>query len=73
MTAFGINAVKLLIYSALINGILAAQFLVLVMLIAGDREIMGKHRNHRLATVMGWLTTVLMAGAAITYLVITYL
>jgi len=69
----GANPVKLLVYVALINGIIAAPFLVLVMLISHDRRIMGDHTNGRLALALGWLTTALMAAAAIAYLAITYL
>ena len=73
LTLVGVDAVKLLVYVALINGILAGPMLVLVMLISHDRRIMGEHRNGRLATILGWITTVLMAGAAIVYLAVTYL
>jgi len=41
----GRQPVKLLIYVALINGIIAAPFLILVMMIAHDRRIMGEHLN----------------------------
>jgi Mn2+/Fe2+ NRAMP family transporter len=39
---------------------------VLVMLISSNRAIMGEHINGRLAATLGWATTLLMAGAAIT-------
>ena len=44
----------------------AAPFLVLIMLIAGNRKIMGEYRNRRLATTLGWATTALMTIAALT-------
>ena len=73
MTLTGADPVKLLVYSALINGILAAPFLLLVMLISQDASIMGtKYRNGRAATILGWGTTALMATAALLYLVLTY-
>jgi Mn2+/Fe2+ NRAMP family transporter len=40
--------------------VIAAPFLVVVLLIARDRTIMGAHSNGRLATTLGWLTTALM-------------
>ena len=55
----------LLIFAALVNGIAAAPFLIVTMLIAGDRKVMGKHRNGKLATVLGWATAVIMRGAAV--------
>jgi Mn2+/Fe2+ NRAMP family transporter len=65
LTLVGINTIKLLVYVALINGLAAAPFLIVVMLISGDREIMNGYRNGRLARTVGWATTVLMGAAAI--------
>ena len=73
LTLVGVNPVKLLIYVALINGIIAAPFLILVMMIAHDRRIMGEHLNGRLALTLGWFTTALMAIAALAYFAVTYL
>ena len=50
---------------ALINGLAAAPFLVVVMLIANDHNLMGKYANGHLATVVGWLTVALMTAAAV--------
>jgi NRAMP (natural resistance-associated macrophage protein)-like metal ion transporter len=72
LTLTGIDPVKLLVYSALINGLLAAPFLVLVMLVSEDRQTMGEYTNGNLARILGWIATVLMATAAIAYLVLTY-
>jgi len=73
-TLLGADPVKLLVFAALINGLLAAPFLALVMLISHDATIMGaKYCNGRAAQWLGWGTTVLMAGAAILYLSLTYL
>ena len=71
-TLTSVDPVKLLVYSALINGLLAAPFLLLVMLVSDDPTIMGHYTNGYLARILGWATTVLMAASAITYLVLTY-
>ena len=74
LTLIGIDPVKLLVFSALVNGLLAAPFLVLVMLISQDTSIMGrKYRNGRAAQILGWGTTALMAVAALLYLALNYL
>lgn len=53
---------------AVINGIAAAPFLFLVMLIARDRAIMGDYRNGKLVSTLGWLAFGLMATAALVML-----
>ena len=62
-----VNPIKLLVISASINGVAAAPFLILIMLISGNSAIMGKLRNGRLAATVGWITTAVMAAAAIAY------
>ncbi|HKU29962.1 Nramp family divalent metal transporter [Arthrobacter sp. NyZ413] len=60
ITFFAEDPIKLLILSAIINGVAAAPFLIVTMLISGDRKIMGDYRNGRLAATFGWGTTVIM-------------
>jgi len=57
------NPIQLLVLSATVNGIAAGPFLVIVMLIARDRKIMGDYRNGRLASTMGWIVTAVMCVA----------
>ena len=66
LTLTHVDPVQLLVISAYINGIAAAPFLLLVMLISNNHPIMGEHRNGRLAATLGWATFALMAAAAIT-------
>lgn len=65
ITLIGLNTMKLLVIVALVNGLAAAPFLVVVMLISGNRRMMGEHRNGRLARTLGWLTVGLMGAAAV--------
>jgi NRAMP (natural resistance-associated macrophage protein)-like metal ion transporter len=69
LSVFATNPIHLLVIVAVINGVAAAPFLILVMLISGDRSVMGKYRNGKLSTAIGWLAVALMATAAITLLV----
>jgi Mn2+/Fe2+ NRAMP family transporter len=64
LTLTPVDPVQLLVLTAYLDGLIAAPFLVLVMLVSGDRRIMGEHRNGRLAALLGWITTVLMTAAA---------
>jgi len=65
LSLIGVNPIRLLVLVAAINGVAAAPFLILVMLIAGDTKIMGDYVNGKLARVVGWSTAALMTGAAI--------
>jgi NRAMP (natural resistance-associated macrophage protein)-like metal ion transporter len=59
------NPIHLLVLVAVINGIAAAPFLFVVMLIARDRAVMGEYRNGKVANILGWLAFALMAAAAL--------
>ena len=63
-----VNPIKLLVFVAVINGVAAAPFLVVVMRVSGSRSIMGDYVNGNTANILGWLTTALMAAAAISLL-----
>jgi NRAMP (natural resistance-associated macrophage protein)-like metal ion transporter len=57
------NPIQLLVLSAVVNGIAAGPFLVVMMLISRDRKIMGKYRNGQLAAAVGWAATGIMCVA----------
>ncbi|WP_334171389.1 Nramp family divalent metal transporter [Sinomonas sp.] len=65
LSAMFTDAIALLVLSAMLNAIAAAPFLVVVLLIAGDREIMGKRANGLLSTAAGWTTAAIMAAAGV--------
>jgi NRAMP (natural resistance-associated macrophage protein)-like metal ion transporter len=60
----GINPIDALFYTAVINGFVAPPLLVLIMLVANDRKIMGTRRNGRLTNVLGWAAAAIMFVAA---------
>jgi Mn2+/Fe2+ NRAMP family transporter len=64
-----VNPIHLLVVVALINGVAAAPFLVVILMIANDSELMGKSRNGRAANILCWITVALMSAAALTLLV----
>jgi len=61
----GIDAVKMLFWSAVLNGVLAAPLIVLVVLLTSSKKIMGKRVNSPILKILGWATAVIMAAAAI--------
>ena len=54
-----------LFWTAVINGVVAVPLLVLIMLVANNRKIMGARTNNRLTNALGWLTTAALALAAV--------
>ncbi|MEK6406327.1 MAG: divalent metal cation transporter [Acidobacteriota bacterium] len=67
----GINPMKALFWTAVINGFLAPPLLVVIMLVANNKKVMGDRVNGAWTNVLGWTTAVLMFAAAIA-LVLTW-
>jgi Mn2+/Fe2+ NRAMP family transporter len=61
----GIDPITALFYTAVINGVVAPPLLVVIMLIANNKKVMGKRTNGVFANVVGCLATALMFAAAI--------
>jgi NRAMP (natural resistance-associated macrophage protein)-like metal ion transporter len=68
-----INPIAALVYSAIINGVVAVPLLVLILLVANNRKVMGVHTNGWLANGVGTLTTLAMALAAATLVVLFFM
>ena len=66
----GVDPIKALYWAAVVNGVLAAPLMVVMMLIATNRAVMGKLRvSGRLATG-GWLATAVMGIVAVGFFLI---
>lgn len=65
----GLDPIKALIYSAVINGLVAPIVLFLIVKISSNGKIMGKHKNNKVTKTIGWFTTALMGVAALATLV----
>lgn len=65
LSLLNVNPIRLLVFVAVMNGVIAAPLLVVVMLVATSRRLMGVHVNGRLANILGWLTVCIMAAASI--------
>ncbi len=61
----GLNPIKALIYSAVLNGMVAPIILTLILLIARNKKIMGNWRNGKVSASLGWVLTLLMAISGI--------
>jgi NRAMP (natural resistance-associated macrophage protein)-like metal ion transporter len=60
-----IDPIKALFWSAVINGVVAVPIMILMMLLASRKDVMGDFKLGRGLTVMGWLSTAVMTAAAI--------
>jgi Mn2+/Fe2+ NRAMP family transporter len=65
LSLLNVNPIKLLVIVAVIYGVIAAPLLAVVLLISGNRSIMGVYTNGRWSTSLGWLTFALMATASV--------
>ena len=60
-----LDAVTMLFWSAVVNGVLASPLIVLVVLLTGDRAVMGKRVNPPLLRWLGWATAAVMSAATL--------
>ncbi len=65
----GLDAVKMLFWSAVANGVLAPPLVVIVVLLTNDVHVMGEHVNPAVLTWLGWATALVMGAAAVAMLV----
>jgi Mn2+/Fe2+ NRAMP family transporter len=61
----GFNAIKMLFYSAVLNGVLAPPLIVLVVLLTSNPKIMGIRVSSPLLRYIGWAAAGIMAAASI--------
>ena len=60
----GFSAVKMLFWSAVINGLLAPPLILLVILLTSSHKVMGERVNSPLLRYLGWATFGVMIAAA---------
>jgi Mn2+/Fe2+ NRAMP family transporter len=60
-----LDAVKMLFWSAVTNGVLAPPLIVLLVLLTSDPEVMGERVNSPLLRSLGWITAGVMTVAAV--------
>lgn len=61
----GIDAIHMLVWSAVLNGIVAVPIMAMMMLIVANAGLMGRFKAGRRLIVLGWIGTGLMAVAVI--------
>ncbi len=61
----GFDPIKVLIYSAVVNALVAPVVLILIVQIAGDKKIMGRHANSWFTKLVGWAVVTIMTLAGL--------
>jgi NRAMP (natural resistance-associated macrophage protein)-like metal ion transporter len=61
----GINPIRALFWTAVINGVIAPPLLVLIMLASNNKKVMGRRVNAWFTNAVGWTATAVMFAAAI--------
>ncbi|HZT41938.1 MAG TPA: divalent metal cation transporter [Chthonomonadaceae bacterium] len=70
LIGFGLNFVKSispikgLLYSAVLNGLVAPPLIVLLLMVCNNAKIVGERRNGLWSNLLGWLAVILMTIAA---------
>ncbi len=66
----GVPPFRLLYYAAALNGLIAPVLMVLILLIAGNKQVMGRYVNGSWVKVFGWGATVVMFAASVAFFVV---
>jgi Mn2+/Fe2+ NRAMP family transporter len=67
-----LNAVKMLFWSAILNGLRAPPLVIMVVLLTSDRKVMGDRVNSRWMQMLGWICALVMTAAALALVVSFY-
>jgi NRAMP (natural resistance-associated macrophage protein)-like metal ion transporter len=67
-----IDPIKALYWSAVLNGVIAVPMMAALMVVAGSKRRMGEFRVGPVLGGLGWLSTLVMAAAAITMLYVSF-
>jgi NRAMP (natural resistance-associated macrophage protein)-like metal ion transporter len=67
-----LDPIKALDWSAVLNGVIAVPMMAAMMYVARHKKKMGNFRAGPTLTVLGWLSTAVMAAATITMIVVNF-
>jgi Mn2+/Fe2+ NRAMP family transporter len=65
MNFMSIDPIKALFWSAVINGVVAVPVMVVVMILAVQKRIMGRFTIPRPLAAVGWFATLVMAATVV--------
>ena len=64
-----LNPIKLLFWSAVVNGLLAPPLIIIILVVCNNPNVMREHRNGWMMNLLGGLAALLMSAAAIALVV----
>jgi NRAMP (natural resistance-associated macrophage protein)-like metal ion transporter len=67
----GLDPIKALYWSAVLNGLIAVPMMAALMVVAGSKKKMGDFRVGPVLGGLGWLSTAVMAAAAVTMIYVS--
>ncbi|HEX6533846.1 MAG TPA: Nramp family divalent metal transporter [Gemmatimonadaceae bacterium] len=65
MDRANLDAIRMLYWSAVLNGVLAPPLVVIILVVCNDRRVMDGHVNGRWLNLLGGVTVIVMSGAAL--------
>ncbi|HNW71458.1 MAG TPA: divalent metal cation transporter [Candidatus Paceibacterota bacterium] len=69
----GLDPIKALIYSAVLNGIISPIVLLLIVKISGSEEIMGQFKTKRVGNIIGWLAVGILFVVSISTIIFLFI
>lgn len=57
----GLDPIKMLIYSAVLNGIISPFMIFFIVHLSGSEEAMGNFKNNKISNILGWIAFVLIS------------
>jgi Mn2+/Fe2+ NRAMP family transporter len=72
VNALPIPPFRLLFYSAVLSGIISPVMVLMVINLARDSRVMGRHANSSLSNAFGWILFALMTASLATWLVFAF-
>ena len=61
----GVDSIKMLLWAAIVNGVISVPIMVVMMLLASRPAVMGPFVVKRRLWILGWFATAVMAAAVI--------
>ena len=62
---YGVDSMRMLVWSAIVNGVISVPIMAVMMLLARDPEVMGPFTVSGRLSVLGWLAVAVMAAAVV--------